>query len=108
MPRKVTKSYQPYIVIFMSFKDKVNYDKDAMFTDAQLYPITPNLVAHGMYLKVYGVEDPGEDDEPTLFCSGTLAVCKTTVFHFMPNKSARNKEAGYGNLTISSEVRQAV
>jgi len=91
----------------MTFCDDVAYELDYAFTNQQLSEIQPEELVEWMSMKVFGVRNPGPDDNPTLGCSSSLEQYKKAISFFMPNKlTPWNVMVRFGNPTRSIVVNQ--
>lgn len=91
----------------MSFKDNVEYAKDANvvgFTQDQLLTITPDDVRRWMCVTAFGVPDPGPEDRPTYARSVSLENAKKAISFFMPRTKAWDDPTMVGNPTKSTAV----
>ena len=92
--------YKKYLVEFMTFKDQQHYDMETDFTQEQRAAIRPTDVERWMCLKVYGVPNPGPDDNPTLGRSSSLLYYKKALSYYMVNRlTAWNEILQVGNPT---------
>jgi len=73
------KKYKQYLVQFMSFCDGVAYTHDYAFTNEQLSTIQTEELAKWFAMKVFGVWNPGTDDNPTLRCLSSLKQYKKAI-----------------------------
>ena len=93
----------------MTFKDQQHYDMETDFTQEQRAAIRPTDVERWMCLKVYGVPNPGPDDNPTLGRSSSLAYYKKALSYYMVNRlTAWNEISQVGNPTRSVEVNNLI
>ena len=93
----------------MSFLDGVTYTVDDEFTQDRLLEITDADVVRYFNFKAYGVQEPGEDDYPTLCRSNTLFYHKKAVSYFMPRANmAWDDVSERGNPTRSSAVNKLI
>ena len=67
MPDHVTTwhpKYHSHLMSLIEYIDSCTYSKDHVFTMLQLSAITPTHVKNWLELKVYGVINPGPDNQP--------------------------------------------
>ncbi len=81
----LAKRYKPSLVAFMSHRDGQSYGKDHEFMQQELAAVTPMDLVWWMCLKVYGMEEPGHDDNPIEGHSNSLLYWKKAISFFMPN-----------------------
>jgi hypothetical protein len=74
MPLERKPEYYKYVIKFMSYRDDEDYDKDHEFTPEELNAIQPEEIEKLMTFMVYGVSEPGPDDNHTLGRSLFLSV----------------------------------
>ena len=86
MPLERKPEYYKYVIKFMSYRDDEDYDKDHEFTPEELNAIQPEEIEKWMTFMVYGVSEPGPDDNPTLGRSSSLQFYKKALSYYMPNK----------------------
>ena len=93
----------------MSFKDNQRYPKDKIWSDTELYAITPRHIARWLKKKAYGTPDPGPEDGPVHACNKSLLFAKKAVSFFHLNKNMPwNKQARQGNPTRSLAVNAVI
>jgi len=64
--------YHSSLVSLMSFVDGIDYSKDHEFTVIELSMLTPTNIKNWLEIKVYGMVNPGLNNQPTKGRSGTL------------------------------------
>jgi hypothetical protein len=102
-------AYKKYLVEFMSFKDQQRYEKETDFTQEQRAAIKPADIVRWMCQKVYGMPEPGFDDNPTLGRSSSLEYYKKALSHYMVNRlTPWNEISQVGNPTRSVEVNNLI
>ena len=75
----------------------------------ELLVVTPESIANYFKLKVYGMEDPGENDHPILLRSNSLRYYERSVSAFLPRKAAMwDPTRRVGNPTKSEEVNNII
>jgi hypothetical protein len=103
------KDYYRHLVKFMSFRDGINYGNDAHFTPLQLDAITPAELVRYFCMKVYGIPEPGPNDNPTLGRHTSIEMAKKAISYYVPNKLSKwNPMAQNGNPTKSVEVNELI
>jgi hypothetical protein len=75
-----------YLITFMSYRDDEAYDKDHEFTPEELNEIQPEEIEKWTCVMVYGIPEPGPDDNPTLGRSSSLEYYKKALSYYMPNR----------------------
>ena len=70
----------------MSYRDDEEYERDHDFTPEELNEIQPEEIEKWMCVKVYGIPEPGPDDNPTLGRASSLEYYKKALSYYMPNK----------------------
>ena len=73
----------------MSYRDDEEYERDHEFTPEELNEIQPEEIEKWMCVKVYGIPEPGPDDNPynpTLGRASSLEYYKKALSYYMPNK----------------------
>jgi hypothetical protein len=109
MPEDNNKAYKQYLVQFMSFTGGLQFDVDYQFTGQELAPITPNQLVQWMCVKVYGIPNPGPDDNPTKGRSSSLEDCKKSISSLIPHRlQPWNLLTNFGNPTRSVEVNDLI
>jgi hypothetical protein len=109
MPLERKPEYYKYVIKFMSYRDDEDYDKDHEFTPEELNAIQPEEIEKWMTFMVYGVSEPGPDDNPTLGRSSSLQFYKKALSYYMPNKLiAWNSISKTGNPTRSIPVNELI
>lgn len=110
MVRKTLREqYKPYLRSLMSFVEGRGYHVDYDFTPEELGQLTPDGVKRWMAMKVYGIEDPDENDNPTHGRSSSMMFWKKAISYFMPNKDMQwNVLSAQGNPTRSRAVNATV
>ena len=87
----------------MEYIDSCTYSKDQMFTKLHLSAITPTNIKNWLELKVYGVVNPGPNNQPTEGRSSSMAYAKKAISFYMPNKGAHWDDlTNRGNPTKSA------
>ena len=108
MPRQrrtTRQSYEPYLQRFMEWKDRREYVRGTVFTQAQLLEIRPSHLVRYMCRLAYGTETPDDDARPLGRRSSGLHFVKKAISFFMPNQNAKwNVEHESGNPTMSVAV----
>ena len=100
--------YKKLLVELMSFKDGRHYADKHEFEQIVLGELTPNDICKWMCQKVYGMPDPGADDNP-IGRSSSLAYYKKAISSFMPTKTQRwDAIAKTGNPTKSAPVNDLI
>jgi hypothetical protein len=88
LPYRLSQSprYHPVLIQFMSYRDDEEYERDHDFTPEELNEIQPEEIEKWMCVKVYGIPEPGPDDNPTLGRASLLDYYKKALSYYMPNK----------------------
>jgi hypothetical protein len=102
---KTLKRYKSVLAVFMSFLDGRqpgnSYERDHVFTEAELTAVIPSDVCRYMRLKAYGAEFPSPDKNPIHSRhSGAISFDKNAIF-FMPNREKWSVTRTEGNPTQS-------
>jgi hypothetical protein len=93
----------------MSHRDKTQYPKNHPFTVDELLEVTPTDLFKWMAFKVYGIENPGPNDNPTFGRSSSLSYYKKAISYFMPHRLIQwNFQQELGNPTKSTEVNDLI
>jgi hypothetical protein len=93
----------------MTFVNDEEYDKEHVFSQDELAPLTPADVLRWMCQQAYGTPEPGPDANPTHARSSTLMFWKKAISFFMPNRLMPwNAISGQGNPTRSIEVNEMI
>jgi hypothetical protein len=75
----------------------------------ELAAVTPMDLVWWMCLKVYGMEEPGHDDNPIEGHSNSLLYWKKAISFFMPNhQPAWNVLTNSGNPTKSADINDLI
>ena len=105
----IPASYKSTLCRLMSYLDGLQYDKDHVFSDAQLAALTPTDIARWMRFRAYGTAEPGTNVNPTHARSNALKTWKKQISHFMPNKLMKwDAMSNVGNPTKSIEVNDVI
>jgi hypothetical protein len=96
------ETYQPYIVLFMSFTHSRTYPATAEFTkEHQLLSIKPHHVKRWLNERAYHTPTHTEQDRPIYQHAGSLKKAKQALsFYYHPNKHVLWLEGTGGNPTI--------
>jgi hypothetical protein len=93
----------------MSYRDDEEYERDHEFTPEELNAIQPEEIKKWMCVKVYGIPEPGTDDNPTLGRASLLDYYKKALSYYMPNKLfGWNAISKTGNPTRSIPVNELI
>eukprot|EP00536_Pseudo-nitzschia_multiseries_P002082 jgi/Psemu1/182624/e_gw1.27.224.1 len=85
------------------------YATNRVFNQEELNTVKPDHIYKWMCLKVYGMEDPGIDDNPVGGrSSSTLRYWKKAIFYFMTNTAASDETNETGNPTRSININQLI
>lgn len=109
----INTSYQSNLVSLMSFVHGHKYDANFVFSQSVLLTLVPEDIVRWMTWRVVG--DPNihvkalmkKVEAKEMVCllrSNTLLQFKKSISWYMPNDSAWNIQAGYGNPTKSKSV----
>ena len=91
------------------YLDRLQYDKDHVFLDAQLATLTPTNIARWMRFWAYGTAEPGPNVNPTHAKLNILKTWEKQISHFMPNKLMKwDAMLNVGNTTKSIEVNDVI
>jgi hypothetical protein len=86
-----------------------NYAKDYDFSQQELAAITPTELVWWMCHKVYGKEEPDEDDNPIEGRSNSLLYWKKAISFFMPNhQQTWDALTNSGNPTKSLYINELI
>jgi hypothetical protein len=86
-----------------------NYAKDYDFSQQELAAITPTELVWWMCHKVYGKEEPDEDDNPIEGRSNSLLYWKKAISFFMPNhQQTWDALTNLGNPTKSLYINELI
>jgi hypothetical protein len=103
------KVYQPYLISYFAYTNKLVYAKRHVFSNDELLTITPESIVQWMCIKAFGVETVLVTDTSALCCSTTLEMGKKVKSFFMPHRTkACNAATGFGNPTKSKEVNDLI
>jgi hypothetical protein len=96
----------------MEHKNDESYPSNKTFTDQELLEITPDHLYCWMCSRVFGKEDPTEDDTP-LLRSTSVYYWKKAISYFMPNTASWTIQrgantTGIGNPTKSKRVSNLI
>jgi hypothetical protein len=103
--------YKAYLCEFMAFfrQRAQAYPTDHNFERDELLAIRPKDLEKWMCKKVYGVEEPGPNDHPTMGRANSLMFYKKALSYFMPNKRLGwNEVTETGNPTRSADVNDRI
>jgi hypothetical protein len=93
----------------MSHRDGQSYAKDYDFSQQELAAITPTELVWWMCHKVYGKEEPDEDDNPIEGRSNSLLYWKKAISFFMPNhQQTWDALTNLGNPTKSLYINELI
>ncbi len=104
------KTYHSVLIHLMTFVNPGEaYNKDHVFTQAKLAPLTPVDVRRWMCQRAYGTPEPGPAANPTEAQSSSLSFWKKPISFFMPNRIMPwNAVSAQGNPTRSIEVNNLI
>ena len=102
-------SYKSTLCRLMSYLDGLQYDKDHVFSYAQLATLMPTDIARWMRFRAYGTAEPGPNVNPTHARSNALKTWKKQISHFMPNKLMKwDAMSNVGNPMKSIKVNDVI
>jgi hypothetical protein len=98
-------TYQPYIVLFMSFThNRTYYPRNAEFTKQQLLAIKPHHIKKWLNKLAYNTSTATDNDRPVHKHSGSLEKVKQADSFFHRNKRVPWLDGRGGNPTIHSTL----
>ena len=104
-----TKQYRPFLLKFMTHRDKTDYLKEKEFTQEELLLICPSHLVRFFSKMAYGVEEPAAGDFPTKCRHTTLLNYKKAISFFMPRRSPSWDDIDKrGNPTKSDAVNELI
>lgn len=80
------KVYKATLDHFMSFAMHRTYDRNYVYSDAELLEITPKMVFGWMNFRTFGTSMPAVDANPISARSSSLAYWKKAISFFHPNR----------------------
>ena len=105
---KTLKRYKSVLAAFMSFlhgRQPGNlYERDHVFTEAELTAVIPSDVCRYMRLKAYGAEFPSPDKNPIHSRHSAISFDKKAISFWMPNREKWSVTRTEGNPTQSKDV----
>ena len=101
--------YKKYLVGCMNHAFGTNHPRNYMFSNDELFQLTPEHVYAYMCTYAFGTANPGADDCPTVCRSSTIEVAKKAISYYMPNRLMPwNSQTRSGNPTRSIEVNDLI
>jgi hypothetical protein len=104
-------TYKKYHVDCMNLAFGTNHPHTYMFSNDELFQLTPEHLCAYMCTYAFGTATPGADDSPTFARSSTLEVAKKAIlsYYYMPNRLMPwNSQMRTGNPTRSTEVNDII
>ncbi|KAI2495779.1 hypothetical protein MHU86_18754 [Fragilaria crotonensis] len=102
------KRYKSVLAAFMSFLHQRlpgdSYERDHVFTEAELTAVIPLDVCRYMRLKAYGSEFPSPDTNPIHSRHSAISFDKKAISFWMPNRDKWSVTRTEGNPTQSKDV----
>jgi hypothetical protein len=103
------KVYKATLDHFMSFAMHRTYDRNYVYSDAELLEITPKMVFGWMNFRTFGTSLPAVDANPISARSSSLAYWKKAISFFHPNRLMPWSEGRQeGNPTRSVEINNLI
>jgi len=87
------KMHHGILMAFMEYKNSIDYEAEKTFAVKEIRTICPGVIFKWMCFKAYGSENPGEDFNPTLAWSTSLAYYKKAISYFMENKTETGRRS---------------
>ena len=81
--------YGAFVAAFMSWEDSIPYIATHRFENNQVLAITIEDLVKWFCLSIYGVEEPGPEDKPTVGRSSLILFSNKTISYFMPTNWSR-------------------
>ena len=102
------KRYKSVLAAFMSFLHRRlpgdSYERDHVFTEAELTAVIPLDVCRYMRLKAYGSEFPSPDTNPIHSRHSAISFDKKAISFWMPNRDKWSVTRTEGSSTQSKDV----
>ena len=102
------KRYYNVFADFMEWKNGTTYPDDHFFTLEEKNAITPSDIHRWFCLKAYGMENPSNEDNPTLTRSNSLIYYKKAISYFISSNQEYNETRRDGNPTRSPIINRLI